>query len=230
MSISRRSFLVVGAACATSACASKFNSVSSAEEKPCCNNLSEAAYSPYTGNAIREFEIGDSSSSFAFATGRSNFVDIKLDESSTYRILEFVTASRGIWLPAATIFIPRFSFLDSAFRELGSVEPEVFQNTGKLNRDGRSDFYGATMIPPNTRYVLAYTDASKLDTETVLHLMADSPGASRSFAQAKATYFAISTEDFAMGRIRKNEWWKSYSFSVHNISRRKHGEIALKLT
>lgn len=222
--------MVIGVVGALSACSTGPTSSMVSKEENCCNDLSAVGYLSYSDHAILKLGISASSPAYKFATGNSNFVGIKLGEGTRYRLLEFVTQSSGIWLPAATVFIPRFGFLDANFKEIASAEPAVFQNTGKLGQDDGDDYYGAVFVPPGTRYILAYTDASKLDTSRVLHLMADSPGAVRAFRQAKAAYFQISEEDYAFNRISKTGWWKNYTFSEHNIRRRAHGEIVLRLS
>lgn len=229
MNCSRRSFVVIGVVGALSACSTGPTSSMNSKEENCCNDLSTVGYLSYSDHAILKLGISASSPVYKFATGNSNFVGIKLGEIR-YRLLEFVTESSGIWLPAATVFIPRFGFLDANFTEIASTEPEVFQNTGKLGQDDGDAYYGAVLVPRDTRYILAYTDTSKLVTSRVLHLMADSPSAVRAFRQAKAAYFQVSAEDYAFNRISKTGWWKNYTFSEHNIRRREYGEIVLRLS
>lgn len=230
MRLSRRSFLVMGVAGTVCACANDPNSSIDSPKENCCNDLAAIDYLSYPDHAVLKLGINGSSPAYKFLTGKSNFVGIKLGEGMKYKFLEFVTQSSGIWLPAATVFIPRFDFLDANFKEIASVEPEVFQNTGKLGHDDADDYYGAVLVPPATKYIVVYTDAAKLGTSRVQHLMADSPGATRAFRQAKAAYFQVSVEDYALNRMSKNRWWKGYTFSEHNIRRREHGEIVLRLS
>lgn len=218
----RRHFL---SACAAvlSGCASWPSGTGTAK---CCDRLADARYSDYLEGTLVLVTLDEQSPQYSFSTGPSAFAGFRLrSRPRPQAVLEVVTEYQGIWLPSATIFVPRFAFLDESFAEIASDEPELFQGTGKLYRSGlvRDEFYGACFVPPQTAYVVAYTDLTLLKTRTVRYLSPGGMSASMVLEWAEEDYQRIDKREFAKGRVRHLAAGRG--FATFGLSRTAFGEF-----
>jgi len=172
----------------------------------CLASYSQAKYSDYTFGSLQVVKISETDRCMALETGISRVAGFRLNPlTDKDRILETVTEYEGFWLPMATVFVPRFIFLDESFKVLSASEPELYQRTGRLYQSGPPlrAFYGACFIPPKAKYFLLHTDASSLDTKTVTFQSPGGAGASGVLERAETAYKSFDKRAFASGQIRK---------------------------
>jgi hypothetical protein len=190
--------------------------------------LSEATYVSYPGNTIVRLGISEESQNFTFPSGSSRFAGLKFISEGTYGVLEATTSVEGIFLPAAKIYIPTFMFLDLSFRELTTVEPIFFQNTGKHEDSRWSTFYGACFVPPRSKYVLVFSDPSKQTGARVRHLNGGGFGADLELDRVRKIFKQIDKRLFASGRVRPFNPQGGYA--IHDLRRQAVGELKVSLT
>lgn len=171
----------------------------------CCSNLGDLNFLNYQAGTVAAISINESSPKYRLSTGISHISVLRLTpESGIPSILETATHSKGVWLPSATIFVPRFVFLDASFNELAGTEPDLYQRDSELSDSGvgRRAYYGACFVPPMTTYVVVHTDASALVTKTVRLLNPGSAGASIALERANEAYRRIDKREYASGNVQ----------------------------
>lgn len=226
----RRVFLLSSSAvltgCATPPSLPLVNTDSSV--KGCCSVLSEAAYIKYAGNSIVRLGIAAESQSFVFPGGTSQFAGLELAGSGAYGLLETTVAVEGFFLPTATILIPSFMFLDSSFREISTVEPVFFQNTGKHEDSRYSTYYGACFIPPASRYIVVFSDPRMLQSARVRYLKGGGLGADMQLNRVREEFKGIDKRLYASRSVRSFDPDRGYA--VHDLRRQLLGEVRISLT
>lgn len=77
-----------------------------------------------------------------------------------------------------------------------------------------------------TKYIVIYTDESK-KSDTIRHLMADSPSANRFVKEVFVEYGAVDSRLYAAQKVRPLDI--SGGFSVHQLGRRQDGNLEIRV-
>lgn len=227
----RRSFVLGGAAllsgCATSPALPLL--VPTSLKKPCCTTLAEASYFAYYGTNVVRLGISDEAPTFNFKTGTSHFAGLELAADNRRRVLEVSTRAKGtFWLPAATLFVPMVTFLDSAFDALAVIEPTLYQNTGKLGDTAPHSYYGACVVPEKTRYVVISTDASQLATGSVRYVHAGGTAMRHDFNKVRERYQVVAPNEYAAGKVQA--FIPKNGYAIKELRPRRTGELRVAIS
>jgi hypothetical protein len=156
--------LVLGLSILLSACATVPELRAKVEAKlVCCKSPAEFPYAPLATEGLTKITLGEPSPVYGFPTGKSYFAAYSLPPGMSRRLLvrTFITGSAAVEsVTYSQVFCPQATFLDSAFRELSTVEKRPSVARGQWAKGIFPSFLSDFDVPPSATYVVFYTNPS----------------------------------------------------------------------
>jgi maltose operon protein len=126
-----------------------------ANAKPCCTSLAALPFKDLAANTPKSLVIDTGAPAYQFDDGLHYFSALRLPEARTADQLSVSTfLSSGI-LPAATVLMPQFLALDSAFHKTRLIEEYSVEQVDDFMRGG---FWRINLrLQPEERYIVIYS-------------------------------------------------------------------------
>jgi maltose operon protein len=159
MSAARIIFLAAGVS-VVSACSSlKALEESLSSEKICCSSYGEFQFEPLALDKEVEFQFGAGGQAYSFSPeGKSYFKAVELPKRSGEYEMAVAAEVHGSRIPTSHTFYPKLAFLGENLAVIDSVEPQLVFRMGFT----RSFYRGKVPLKPVYRYLVIYTDRSRL--------------------------------------------------------------------
>ena len=124
--------------------------------KICCSSYATLHYDLLQAGHDAAIKITDQSPVYKFPEGKSHFAAFRLDPADHPRSIEVDIDLSSSWLPAATVFIPSFVFLDKDKQETRAVSDIQIEQRENFWTGG---YYSVQeMAKPEEQYVVIYTN------------------------------------------------------------------------
>jgi hypothetical protein len=120
----------------------------------CCKSFSEMSFAPLTTEDA-DLTLGSRSPLFDFEQGRSYFGAYSLPSGNVPGLV-FRSYLTSEFLPATSVFMPSFIFLDKDKKAV-SAALDVAMNDGGTNFWLGLFFVGTVSVPPSAAYVIVFT-------------------------------------------------------------------------
>lgn len=125
---------------------------------PCCASLSELRYTELKVGEDLSAQIDESSQLFRFPEGNSYVLSLSLGGGAVPRSLLVKSYLSSTWLPSATMYFPKFQFLD---RDRKPSRPAVSVQVTQANHFLKGGYYYTTLdVRADEQFVVVYSDAT----------------------------------------------------------------------
>jgi hypothetical protein len=133
----------------------------------CCATLRELPVTSATPGVPVSFAAGDSAPVYAFKTGKSHFIAIKLPQPRTANVARIEVDHSGfvgldVYKNTVRSFCPAYMLLDEDFVELKTAPVHVARVRPSLLRSAH--FAGAIRVPPEATYLVLLTTKQLLES------------------------------------------------------------------
>jgi hypothetical protein len=127
---------------------------------PCCAMFSELNFVEARAGEELRVDVKRSAQIFGFPEGNSFVAPLALNkEAGAGGTLLVKSYLSGQWLPSATVFFPKFVFLDASHRPVRTAESvQVVQDYHYFKG---SFFYTLLAVNPDEKFVVIYSDSTR---------------------------------------------------------------------